>query len=219
MLENQKKVLECLYKARFSANQPYLSTKTIISETKLPGSTVKDVLSRFVKNGWVKKRRLISSSNTEKRNRRQTLVRIKIKDELVSWVPIDILDEFEKKLSRLVRKKSRDFPWNDKDEETYFEILQSMDKRKANRIQNEHNLSFKGRMRLVKSIKNWTKWRRRNFYKILVFPYIIDDRVGGRTKLSTKQLLQNRWKDIPKTHELFWKNSTNEVRRKYNSRD
>jgi hypothetical protein len=220
-LESQKKILEELYKSRFFTNTPYLSTNSIISGTNLPGPTVKGVLANLVKIRWIEKRSLISATNVRNRKLRQELVKITIKDKdnFVNWIPVDIFDEFETKLTKLERKKKY---LNFQKEvittsETYAKVLKSMDVRKSKRIQKEHNLSFKGRTRLVKSIKNWTKARRKNFYKILVYPYIIDDRVGGHTKLSTKQLLQNRWNDVPKKHEVFWKNTVSELR-KYNFR-
>ena len=219
-LENQKKILKCLYEARFIESTPYLSTNGIVLGTNLPNSTVKGWLQNLVKKGWIEKRSLISATNIEKRRIRQELVKITIKGKNNFWtyIPIDVFNEFETKLFKLKRtKKSINLQGEIKiTEEIYYKVMKQMDKRKTKRIQ-KYYLPFKGRTRLIKSIKNWTVTRKKNFYKILVFPYIIDDRFGGHTKSTTKKLLKSRWKDIPKKDKEYWRDEARQIH-KHNSK-
>jgi len=61
-------------------------------------------------------------------------------------------------------------------------------------------------------MKNLLRGKPLSFYKILVFPYVIDKRVEGHTKLSKEEAITKRWDDIPKNHESIWEEVAEGVR-------
>jgi len=198
---------------------PYLTVKQIAIETKLPIPTIKGILTKLVEKRWVENRKMIAATISQKRKHSMELVRIIVKQKkkkTIIWLPMFLYEDFKKKLFNLKRQKkekgSKFYEKSVENYETYAQVLNMYDKRKSARIKSEHNLQFKGRTKLVKTIKNWPKIRKKNFYKILVYPYVIDDRMGGHTKLTTKELLTNRWKDIPEKHRPFWKNAAKEIK-------
>ena len=219
-LENVKSILLTLYLPRYNSNEPYLSVKKLNSITGIPESTLKGVLKNLVKIGWIEKRSF-SSSNEFSRTITDLLTKIEVKNsrrkEDVFWVPSKIADEFEKKLLKLKRTKIEKniLGITTINIKTYKDIINEMDPRKKSRVLKDHSLTFHGKTRLVNSLlEKWFDKKRINFYKILVFPYIIDDRVGGHTKLSTKEMLLSRWSDIPKRHEKFWREVAEELKQK-----
>ena len=52
------------------------------------------------------------------------------------------------------------------------------------------------------------------FYRIMVFPHVVDKRVEGHTKLTTKNMIAARWHDVPKKHEIFWRVAGEKLKRK-----
>lgn len=48
----------------------------------------------------------------------------------------------------------------------------------------------------------------------MVFPHVVDKRVEGHTKLTTKNMIAARWHDVPKKHEIFWRVAGEKLKRK-----
>lgn len=216
-----KKILFTLYSSRYKSNQ-YLSVKGLVSLTGIPESTIKGDLKNLLNKGWIEKRSYHSSPNELYITRTNYLtdVRITNKGKIREfWVPQKIADEFEKKLLELKRSKTR--IENDVERTlkitiiTYKDEFDALDPRVKSRVLKEHSLTFHGKTRLVNSLlEKWYAKKLISFYKILVFPYRIDDRVGGRTNLGTKEMLLSRWTDIPKKDEEFWSEAAEELEQK-----
>jgi len=212
-LENVNVILEVLYLSKYQQNQEYLSTNHIIVKTGIPESTVKGVLKNLVKKSWVEKRLLFPVLNGYPESRddmpQKFILKINNKNK-VFWVPKDRISEFKKRLFSLTKsKKIKEFDGSvNPGTLTYKEKLDEHGKRK-----NEFSVVFKGKTKLVKSqLDEWYDTKPIFFFKILVFPYIIDKRNEGHTKLSMKEIIDKQWFDVPKRHEEFWKEAAEKVR-------
>jgi len=186
--------------------------------TGIKKSTLEGVVEKLVDWGWIEKKRLFSDLNgqPEARSYELVLVRIKGHKSIEQFsVPINIWDVFEEKLWELKRtKKLTELDGTTQPRtETYKDKIIEMDKRKRSRVLRDHSLTFRGKTKLVNSlIKKWFTKKQNIFYKILVFPYVIDERVEGHTSLNTEEMFAARWNDIPKKHEMFWREAAEELK-------
>ena len=220
-LENLDQVLSVLYLSKYYSGEQYLSIKQLISITKMPESTLKGILKNLVEQRWVEKRLLFSDLNGYPELRTDYLQKImimKINSKVKTfWVPRSFIPKFTHKLKLLTRSKKQ-IEIGDTVKvvvQTYKDMMGSMDKRKKSRIENDFSLTFKGRTKLVRSLlENWTNKKPIFFYRILVYPYVIDKRVEGRTKLTTKKMIAARWHDVPKKDEIFWEEAAEKLKQK-----
>jgi len=224
-LENVKNILSILYFSKHNSADQYLSINQLHSLTKLPESTLKGILNKLEKIRWVERKSFIPDFKGDPQSSTDYLIKIRIrisKNKVKEgWIPSKKKEEFEKDLFALKKlKKIDDLDGTKADNViTYKKKFDELDSRKKPRIKKDYSLIFKGRTKLVNSLlEKWLAKKPIFFYKILVFPYVIDQRIEGRTKLSTKEMIAKRWHDIPKKHEHFWKEAskTVKIRKKLN---
>ena len=220
-LENVKAILSTLYLSKYTIGEQYLSINQLIAITKIPQSTIKGVLKNLVDSVWVEKRLFFPSPKGYPEPRDDYLTKISIRNRKHKvkefWVPKTIEKEFTKRLMKL--KKSKTTRRLDDtiiiEIKTYKEKLKELDRRKKIRVLKDHSLTFKGKTKLVNSLlKKWLDKKPIFFYRIIVFPFIIDNRVEGLTKLNTREMLSKRWYDVPKKYKSFWKDASNELKKK-----
>jgi len=48
--------------------------------------------------------------------------------------------------------------------------------------------------------------------KLLVFPYIIDRKIGGHMKSKKNDKIFSKWNDVPKKHKNFWIEAAQEIK-------
>jgi len=108
-LKNLDLVLSALYLSKYSTGEQYLSTKQIISRTKMPESTLKGILKNLVDQRWIEKRLLFSDPNGYPELRTDLPQKIRIKSikgkEKKIWVPRGFISKFKQELMSLKRSK------------------------------------------------------------------------------------------------------------------
>jgi len=218
-LENINNILSTLYLSKDTSGEQYLSQNQLISITNMPDSTLKGGLKKLVEDDWVEEKLISPDANGRPEARTDYLKKVRIKcrkNRIIQfWVPSEKEKEFEKKLFSLKRTKKTenlDETITD-DEKTYEDKLRQKYKGKKLRNLKNFDLVIKGKTKLVNSLRdNWLTKKPILFYRIIVFPYVVDKRVEGRTILSTNEMIAKRWYDIPKKHEPFWKEAAKGLR-------
>jgi len=218
-IDHEKVVLEAMYLAKFVSGEIYLRMFEISVLTGIRNSSLQRLLRRLVRIGWIEQKSGLSYSKWSPKGKVGLLEWVRLKDSKgnrrKALMPKETLDEYPKQILQLTRtlpasrRKGRMEPKT----ESYLEVVNQMDRRKRNRILRQNSLSFKGKTKLLRKLlgKEIPK-REYTFYRLLVFPYILDRRIGGHMKANENDKVLPTWDDVPKKYENYWKEASNELK-------
>lgn len=218
-IEHEKVVLEAMYLAKFVSGEMFLRRYEISILTGIRNSSLQRLFPRLVRKGWIEQKSVLSYSKwspkgkvgqlewvwliDSKRNKRKVLL------------PKEILDKFQEKILQLKRtlpishRKDRNVPKT----ESYLDVVKQMDQRKQYRILRQNSLPFRGKQKLWRTLlEKETPKQEYTFYRLLVFPYILDRRIGGHVKADENDKVLPKWDDVPKKYENYWREASIELK-------
>ena len=219
-IEHERAVLEAMYLAKLVSGELYLRKNEISILTGIIKSSLQRILPRLIKRGWVEEKSVLSYSKWTPRGKVGQLEWVWLIDskrnKRKALLPKEILDEYQEKLLKLTRTKTeRSIDWTKITKaESYLDVVKQMNQRKQYRVLRQNSLPFRGRRKLWKNLLDKeTPKQEYTFYKLLVFPYIFDRRIGGHMKSNQNDKVFPRWNDVPKKYENYWREAAQELKK------
>jgi len=172
--------------------------------TGIRNSSLQRLLPKLVRKEWIEQKSGLSYSKWAPKGKVGQFEWVWLKDSKrdrrKALMPKEILDEFQKQILQLTRTlPARHRNGSESRTESYLEVVKQMDQRKQYRILRQNSLPFKGRQKLWRRLlENETPKREYTFYRLLVFPYILDRRIGGHMKADENDKILPTWDDVPK---------------------
>lgn len=197
IVENEKKVMDCVYLSHLLSGRRYLRFNEILALANIKKPSLQRVLARLVRRRWIERKIHASYSGTKPENRMfeavitRTAKKSYKETKDLPFVESDILEEFAEKIDELEKKRG-------------IKIRFELERRKIVR-----KGRLKGRNRLWKEISSKNNPKKFTFYSLIEYPYLYRIR-GGFVSSDYNDKEIPPW-NVREKDKLFWKNSAKDI--------